>query len=82
LNELFRPLMRGTQSFQLSVYNRWGQKLYETSDFNSGWDGTYKGQPCKQEVYIWKLNVKSLNKPSYKTGMLERNMTGEVMLYR
>ncbi|MES2703248.1 MAG: gliding motility-associated C-terminal domain-containing protein, partial [Bacteroidota bacterium] len=68
LNELFRPVLRGAKSFHLSVYNRWGQKLYETSDFNSGWDGKYKGQPCKQEVYIWKLNVKAINNDSSKTG--------------
>jgi gliding motility-associated-like protein len=35
----------------LMIYNRWGEKLFETTDLNKGWDGTYKGQPVEIGVY-------------------------------
>jgi gliding motility-associated-like protein len=37
--------------FHATIFNRWGQKLYEWNDPAGGWDGTYKGKPVKQGVY-------------------------------
>ena len=42
---------------RLRIYNRWGQLLFETTDPNVGWDGTYKGVPQEQEVYIYYLDA-------------------------
>jgi len=39
------------------VYNRWGQKMFETSSQNKGWDGTYKGKPVPAGVYVYHLKV-------------------------
>jgi gliding motility-associated-like protein len=36
----------------LNVYNRWGQKVFETSNDNA-WDGTYNGEPAQSDVYIY-----------------------------
>jgi len=35
------------------VYNRWGEKLFETRDNTVGWDGTFKGQECPRATYDW-----------------------------
>ncbi len=42
------------KSFSMSIFNRWGQKLFETSDMSNGWDGTYKGekQPIDNYTYV------------------------------
>lgn len=37
------------------VFNRWGEKVFETTDMNIGWDGTYKGVPQEMDVYAWEL---------------------------
>lgn len=54
LNDLF--FVRGVfiETFNLKIFNRWGQLVFETNDMNKGWDGTYEGKPCKPDVFIYK----------------------------
>jgi len=56
-NDIFFPLYKGVEEFEMQIFNRWGELLYETSDVRKGWDGYYRGKPCKQDVYVWKVNV-------------------------
>jgi gliding motility-associated-like protein len=42
-----------------AVYNRWGTKVFETSDINEGWDGTYQNEPQPMGVYIYSIEAKS-----------------------
>ena len=39
--------------YDLKVYNRWGQLLFETQEKTGHWDGFYNGQVCKQDVYVY-----------------------------
>lgn len=41
----------------ISIYNRWGEKVFETQDKSAGWDGTYKGKACPADVYIFHVSV-------------------------
>lgn len=41
-----------------SVYNRHGQRLYETRDWTKKWNGSYNGQPQPTGVYVWMLQYK------------------------
>jgi gliding motility-associated-like protein len=43
-----------------SVYNRWGQLVFQTNDVSQGWDGTYKGKLQPMGTYVW--YIKALNK--------------------
>lgn len=54
-NDIFLPLTRGVVEFELMIFNRWGELLFESRDPDIGWDGTYKGKLCQQDVYIYKL---------------------------
>ena len=73
-NDLFMPVFRGVKEFNISVYDRWGEKLYETNQFGTGWDGTYRGKNCKDDVYVWKMTVVS------ETGKT-KYLNGEVLIY-
>lgn len=42
-------------NFRLSVYNRWGRRIYYGEDMNSGWDGTYKGTPQDIGTYNYMI---------------------------
>ena len=41
-----------------AVYNRWGEKVFETSDKTICWDGVYKGKEVNAGVYAYKLNAR------------------------
>lgn len=45
------------ESFELSIYNRWGEKVFETSSFNNGWDGNYKGKAADPGVFVYHLKA-------------------------
>lgn len=45
----------GVNKMEMEIYNRWGERIFESSDVNNRWDGTYKGEPVQQGVYIYKV---------------------------
>jgi gliding motility-associated-like protein len=54
VNDLLKPILVGIETFQyFTVYNRWGNIVFTTTDPNQGWDGTFKGVPQPVETYLW-----------------------------
>jgi gliding motility-associated-like protein len=53
VNDLFRPLNKNIKRLSFQVYDRWGEKIYETDVIGDGWDGTYKGRKQDLGVYVW-----------------------------
>ncbi len=52
-NDVFRGTPVGIKQFNyLRVFNRWGQLIFSTSDYNKGWDGTWQGQNQPGGVYV------------------------------
>lgn len=51
----------GIVKMNLKIFNRWGQKIFETTDKNIGWDGTFKGQLQPVDVYIYTLEAEFIN---------------------
>ena len=49
---------RSIIEFHGYIFNRWGQKLFEWTDVNGGWNGRYKGQEAKSGVYFCLVNAK------------------------
>jgi gliding motility-associated-like protein len=60
-NDTFLPVMRGVVDFEMLVFNRWGELLFETKDASRGWDGTFNGRVCQQDVYMYKLSARFEN---------------------
>ncbi len=52
-NDVFRLRSEQIASVHLQVYDRWGNKVFETNDMNDGWDGMYQGKKCEVGVYAW-----------------------------
>lgn len=52
-NDVFRVRGENIETFHLAVYNRWGEKVFESQNLNEGWDGTYNGKPCLPDVYVY-----------------------------
>jgi gliding motility-associated-like protein len=45
------------KELNFSVYNRWGEKVFESQNQNEGWDGNYKGKPCSPDVYVYHATI-------------------------
>lgn len=53
----------------LTIYNRWGEKLFETNDIKKGWDGMFKGKLLDQGVYGYYMTFTCNNgEKSFKKG--------------
>lgn len=65
-NNTFRISAENYLSMNMRIYNRWGEKLYETDDINKGWDGTANNQNCQQDVYVYHVEVLSFEGKLYK----------------
>ncbi len=57
LNDMFYPQGEGVDplEYEMYIFDRWGNKIFETSDANMQWDGRYLSQPAEEGVYIWKI---------------------------
>ncbi|MFN8711309.1 MAG: kelch repeat-containing protein [Bacteroidota bacterium] len=58
LNDRFSGVGEDFTSYHLVIFNRWGEKIFETKD-QSGWDGNYVGQRAESEVYVYLLSYTS-----------------------
>lgn len=58
-NDVFRVInMRAEQKLlEFRVYDRWGQKVFETDDVTKGWDGTYNGQAMDAGVFQYIIRI-------------------------
>ena len=53
----------------LTIYDRWGEKLFETNDAKNGWDGLFKGKQLDQGVYGYYMTFRCNNgQESFKKG--------------
>lgn len=67
LNETFRPVAQGIiTSYHITIFNRWGQKLYESDDPVAGWDGTFEGNQCPDGAYFF-IAEYSVDNPRQRT---------------
>ena len=65
-NEKFSVVALNYTDFHLTMYSRWGEVLYETSDITKGWDGTYKNKECQEGVYVYLVEISGVTGKKYK----------------
>jgi gliding motility-associated-like protein len=55
-NDLFKPETNCTVTdYELRIFSRWGQLLFESRSIEAGWDGALAGKPMPQGVYVYRL---------------------------
>jgi gliding motility-associated-like protein len=74
-NNTFGVIGEGIKNVVLIVYDRWGEKIFESHELTVGWDGTYKGKDMDQGVYVYTAVIELMN------GQIE-NRKGNVTLVR
>jgi gliding motility-associated-like protein len=82
-NQTFKPVFTSgfdPYDYNLFIYNRWGELIFESKDANFGWDGTYgigsQNRKAQDGAYTWKIEFKTLQSDERK------RVTGHVNLIR
>ena len=64
-NDVLYVRGRYVEEMVLKIYNRWGEKVFETDQQHEGWDGTFKGQLVDPAVFVYYLTVKCIDGQEY-----------------
>lgn len=77
LNDRFLAYGDGIITFDMKIFNRWGELIFETADPAWGWDGQYKGKLVENDVYVYVVKFTSLC-----TGNAQVRQIGHVLVRR
>lgn len=62
LNDVFAPVLKGVQAFEMDIFNQWGERMFHSSDLDiKGWDGTYKGVLLPRGNYVYKISLTTIS---------------------
>jgi gliding motility-associated-like protein len=67
INDIFLPILNNfdPESYELFIFNRWGELIFQSESFFTGWDGfATKGpvtEKVKNDVYVWKIKGKDMD---------------------
>ena len=67
------------QNFEFSIYDRWGNQVFMTTDLNQGWDGMIRGENAIQGIYVWQMIFTAMNERGEMVNQID---AGDVTLIR
>jgi gliding motility-associated-like protein len=73
VNENFIIIGEGIdlETFKMEIFNRWGERIYTTSDYELGWNGTTNEKECPEGIYVWVITFEDLyGNPYTQTGQV------------
>jgi gliding motility-associated-like protein len=70
LNDIFTGIGDGASYFNMKIFNRWGQLIFETDNQYKGWDGTYQNSPVQKDLYVWTADFKTCRGMQHKMGFV------------
>ncbi len=78
LNDVFKATTSDIYKLNFEIYNTWGERVFKTNNPQQGWDGNYKGKPCPNGAYLYKVSFNGFSNKQLKT----YNFKGNVSLLR
>jgi gliding motility-associated-like protein len=57
-NDTFKGKGVNIDEYNMMIFDRWGEMLYETENLEEGWDGVYQGKLVPNNVYVYKIKLK------------------------
>ena len=54
-NDIFQIFGNHITTYDMRVFDKWGELIYVSASLADSWDGNYKGSPVEQGVYTWKI---------------------------
>jgi gliding motility-associated-like protein len=76
INQIFKPVCMKVYDYTMMIFDRWGNHIFTTTDTEIGWDGTFHGKPCQEDVYVYKIEYMQ----KHSTGL--HSVSGHVNLVR
>lgn len=72
-NDVFKPtaiyITKSTDNrlytYEMEIFDRWGNKMFMTNDLNEGWDGNFQEKACPNGVYLYKIRAVGLDGKAY-----------------
>ena len=74
-NANFLAIGGNIKTFEMRIFNRWGEEIFTSNNITIGWDSTYKGKNCPDGTYIWKIKLTGFENQ-------EQELVGHVNLLR
>jgi gliding motility-associated-like protein len=74
-NDVFYVRGEGIKTIKFLIFDRWGEKIFETTDPTQGWDGNFKGKAMPPEIYYYKVEVEFIDGS-------QKSLAGNVTLTR
>lgn len=69
VNDVFMVYGTGISNIELTIFDRWGEKLFKSTEQTKGWNGFYKNQLSKEDVYVYVVDFQAIDgKKHSKTG--------------
>ena len=67
-NDQFAGVSYNVTDFHMSIFNRYGEMVYETNSFilGTGWDGNFEGEPQEMGTYVWQVTASFNNGDAYQ----------------
>lgn len=68
-NDIFRPIFQGSpRYFRFSIYNRYGQLVFDSNDASRGWDGRINNNPQAPDTFVWVCQFRLFRKDEVRKG--------------
>ena len=68
LNDQFGAMGSVLRSYQMDIFNRWGQLVFTTNNLDDWWDGTFQGKLAQEDAYVFKVRAVFMNGGEYERG--------------
>lgn len=68
LNDHFEVMAGNIHTFELRIFNEWGQEVFKSNSPNNMWDGKYNGKDCPTDVYVVVIRYQGNGTPKRYTG--------------
>jgi gliding motility-associated-like protein len=78
-NDVFMAKGNNVYVFSMSIFDRWGNKIFSSYDLDKGWDGTTNGKPSPYDVYTWLIYYEGEKENNIG---LTKQLTGSFTLFR